>query len=189
MIIGLTGPICAGKDETVNILVNMGFERLSLSDEIRESMRNESIPLTRRTIQDYGDTLRRREGTGIWARKVIAKMKPGKNYVVNSIRHPGEVEEFRELPDFHLIKIDTAPRLRFARMVKRSREEDPKNFEDFLILELKDLGIGQPDYGQQHAQCFALADQTIVNEGTLEKLREKTVELVETLKKNGKHQY
>lgn len=186
MIIGLTGPICAGKDESVNILVKMGFERFSLSDEIRAMMRKEGIELTRQTIQEYGDMLRRKEGTGIWARKVIAKLHPGKNYVVNSIRHPGEVEEFRNINGFHLIKIDAPTRLRFARMVKRGREQDPKTFEQFQMLELKDLGVGQPDYGQQHAQCFALADETIVNEGTIEKLREKLTDLVEQLKNNGK---
>lgn len=187
MIIGLTGPICAGKDETAKILANMGFESLSLSFEIREAMKKAGIALTRDNIQNFGDEMRRREGTGVWARRVIAKMRDGKNYVVNSIRHPGEVEEFRGLNGFHLVKIDAPKRLRFARMVKRARENDPATFEQFQMVELKDLGIGQPDYGQQHAQCFALADYTIVNEGTLEKLRENVEELLVVLKDNGKH--
>lgn len=172
MIIGLTGPICAGKDEVARILVSLGFERLSLSDEIRREMTTHNLALSRSTIQDYGDLIRRKEGTGAWARRIISKIVPGKNYVVDSIRNPGEVDELRQLSDFVLIKIYAPAPLRFSRMVKRAREQDPSTFDEFQRLEMKDLGIGQPDYGQQHAQCFALADVSLANEGTLEKLRE-----------------
>ena len=182
MIIGLTGPICAGKDEVAKVLVKLGFRRLSLSDEIRTEMQQRNILLTRENIQDYGDSIRRHEGAGAWARKVIAKINPEFDYVVDSIRNPGEVEEFRKIGNFHLIKIYAPSKLRFARMVKRGREQDPGSFSDFEKLEMKDLGIGQPDYGQQHAQCFALADKEIINEGTLEKLAELVEELFESIK-------
>jgi dephospho-CoA kinase len=171
MIIGLTGPICAGKDEVARLLAECGFERLSLSDELRSEMRAQGIEVTRTALQDYGDLIRRREGTGAWARRVIAKIKPGVSYVVDSIRNPGEVEELRRCPSFFLVKVDAAPKIRFSRMIKRAREQDPCTFDAFQRMEMKDLGIGQPDYGQQHAQCAALADMTIVNEGTFEKLR------------------
>ena len=181
MIIGLTGPICAGKDEVAKILVSLGFERFSLSDEIRAELRWHVAEMKREYIQECGDQMRRREGVGVWARRIMSRIRPGKNYVIDSIRNPGEVEELRQLGGFFLVKIHAPTKLRFARMIKRARSEDPTKFEDFDRLELKDLGIGQPDYGQQHAQCFALADKTIVNEGTLERLREETIKLVEEL--------
>lgn len=171
MIIGLTGPICAGKDEVAKLLVACGFERFSLSDEIRVAMRADGLEITRTALQDYGDSVRKREGTGVWARRVIARLQPGNHYVVDSIRNPGEVEEFRKYGGFSLLKVDAAPKIRFARMVQRDREQDPKTFSAFQKMESKDLGIGQPDYGQQHAQSFALADKTILNEGTIEKLK------------------
>lgn len=181
MIIGLTGPICAGKDEVAKILVSMGFHRFSLSDEIRAEMQEKGIPLARSAIQEYADMIRRKEGAGAWARRVIAKLPKDKNCVVDSIRNPGEVDVFRDVGNFYLLKVYAPTRLRFARMVKRAREHDPNTFESFQSLELKDLGIGQPDYGQQHAQCFALADMSIVNEGTIEKLREVVAAAVDEL--------
>ena len=182
MIIGLTGPICAGKDEVARILVSMGFKRFSLFDEIKNELKEKNISLTRDHIQHYADSARRKEGVGVWARKIIKKLPSDVNCVVDSIRNPGEVEEFRELGDFFLVKVDAPSKLRFARMVKRAREQDPKTFEEFEILEEKDLGIGQPDYGQQHAQCFAFADKTVVNEGTLEKLHEIVSSTVDDLR-------
>lgn len=182
MIIGLTGPICAGKDEVAKVLVSLGFERFSLSDEIRAEMRAQGIPLHRDSIQQYGDRTRRREGAGVWARRIVSRMVSGKNYVIDSIRNPGEIEELRQLEDFFLIRVHAATKMRFARMVKRARTEDPRNFADFQQLELKDLGIGQEAYGQQNAQCFALADYTIVNEGTLEKLRENLTSLIHRIR-------
>jgi dephospho-CoA kinase len=178
MIIGLTGPICAGKDEVAKILVSLGFERFSLSDEIRAELKRTGVELRRDNIQECGDYMRRKEGVGVWARRIVPHLKNGKNYVIDSIRNPGEVEELRQLGGFFLIKISAAKKLRFARMIKRGRERDPVTSEEFERLELKDLGIGQPDYGQQHAQCFALADNTIINEGTIERLREETIKLV-----------
>ena len=182
MIIGLTGPICAGKDEVAKILVSLGFERFSLSDEIRAELRWHVAEMKREYIQECGDQMRRREGVGVWARRIMSRIRPGKNYVIDSIRNPGEVEELRQLGGFFLVKIHAPTKLRFARMIKRARSEDPTKFEDFDRLELKDLGIGQPDYGQQHAQCFAFADKTVVNEGTLEKLHEIVSSTVDDLR-------
>lgn len=181
MIIGLTGPICAGKDEVAKILVSLGFERFSLSDEIRAEMRAKGIILTRDSIQEYGDRVRRREGAGAWTRRIVSQLVPGKHYVIDSIRNPGEVEELRQLEGFFLVKVDAPTKMRFARMVKRDREQDPKSFADFQRIELKDLGVGQEAYGQQNAQCFALADYVITNEGTIEKLRENVIALIQLI--------
>lgn len=181
MIIGLTGPICAGKDEVAKILVSLGFERFSLSDEIRAELGRRGVALKRERIQECGDEVRRKEGVGVWARRIMPHIQPDKHYVIDSIRNPGEIEELRQLGGFFLLKVYAPAKLRFARMIKRAREEDPTTYGAFERLELKDLGIGQPDYGQQHAQCFALADKTLSNEGTLEKLREETIKLVEEL--------
>ncbi len=187
MILGLTGPICAGKDEVAKILVSLGFERFSLSDEIRTEMRAKGIVLTRDSIQEYGDRTRRREGAGTWARRIVPRIMPNKNYVIDSIRNPGEIDELRQLDDFFLVKVEAPGKMRFARMVKRARSEDPMNFADFQQLELKDLGIGQEAYGQQNAQCFALADYTISNEGTIERLREHVLDIVQSIHRSRPH--
>ena len=178
MIVGITGPICAGKGIVGNILVELGFERFSLADEIREEARRRGIPLTRKTLQDLGDEVRKEEGAGAWARRVANKIVGDKNYVIESIRNPAEVEVFRAFQDFFLFCIEASDFIRFQRMVKRGREEDPRTFEEFLAVEAKDRGIGQATYGQQNEACWKMADMTIANESGIDELKEDVRKMV-----------
>ena len=102
MIIGITGPICAGKDEAGKILAKRGFERLSLVEEIREELRRRGTEITRKNLQDLGDALRHSEGVDALARRVMKKIIPGRHYTIESIRNPGEVQALRALYYFIL---------------------------------------------------------------------------------------
>lgn len=173
MIIGLTGPICAGKDEVGKLLALRGFQRISLVEELREEARTRGIDLTRKNLQDLGDSLRSQEGIDTLARRVMRKLVSGTSYVIESIRNPGEVEALRSLPDFFLLCVTAPDHLRFERMVTRNREQDPKTIEEFLQVEARDRGIGQASHAQQNEACWKLADGTITNESTLEALDER----------------
>lgn len=173
MIIGLTGPICAGKDEVGRLLEEKGFIRLSLVEELREEARKRGIELTRKNLQDLGDLLRQQEGMDVLARKVMSKIVPGKRYTIESIRNPGEVTALKELEGFMLCCITASDFTRFTRMVQRGREQDPQTFEEFLAIEARDRGIGQATYGQQNEACWALADYVLENETTLDDLSKK----------------
>ena len=182
MIIGVTGPICAGIDNFMNFFVEKGFTHFSYSDILRGELRRRGEEITRKNLQDIGDELREKYGKGILSKRMIEKMEPGKNYVVGNIRNPGEVEEFRKLGDFILLLIDSPFDVRFKRAVKRNRENEPLDLEGFKKMEERDLGIKQEEYGQQHGAVFKMADKTIVNDGSLEELREKVEELLGELK-------
>ena len=62
---------------------------------------------------------------------------------------------------------------RKRRLRGREREGDGAVDPDRLIEIEK--GINQPDHGQQVAQCLAMADLIIENNGTEEELREKVI--------------
>lgn len=184
MIIGVTGPLCSGIDTFADILKKEhGFIWFSYSDILREEARKKGVELTRTNLQDLGDELRRSEGLGVLSKRIIEKLLPGKNYVCGNLRNPGEFEVMKNSlgNDFILIKIEAPQKVRFERLLKRRREKDPSNFEDFVKMEERDLGIGQADYGQQHAAVFPLAEKTIVNDSTVEDLAKKARELVREL--------
>lgn len=178
MIIGITGPICAGKDEVGRMLSEMGFEKLSLVEELRAEARAQGIEITRTSLQDLGDKMRRDEGVDVLAKRVMRKVVEGKDFFIESIRNPGEVEALRKLEGFVLLCVGAPDSVRFERMRSRAREQDPITFEDFLKLEARDRGIGQPEYGQQQEQCWALADSVIMNDSSLHALREKLREFL-----------
>lgn len=72
----------------------MGFQRFSLSDEIRTEMREKDIVPTRTTLQEYADSVRRKEGIGVWARRITPKLPLGVDCVIDSIRNPEKSKYF-----------------------------------------------------------------------------------------------
>lgn len=178
MIIGITGPICAGKDEAGRLLANLGFERLSLVEALRAEARDRGMEITRKGLQDLGDEMRRSEGVDVLARRVMKHVIPGRNYVIESIRNPGEVAALRELGEFLLLCVRASDHVRFERMIARGREQDPKTFEDFLAVEARDRGIGQAPHAQQNEACWNLADITITNDHRLEDLSQTLREIL-----------
>lgn len=186
MIIGVTGPLCAGTDTFGEILhKEKGFIWMSYSDVLRDELRKRGVELTRKNLQDVGDELRKEHGNGVISKLLIEKINriTGRNFVIGNIRNPGEVEVLREKfgKDFVLVRIDAPLEIRFERLLHRRREKDPQTMEDFRKVEERDLGTHEEDYGQQHAAVFPLADFQIDNGGTFEELREGVEELMEKI--------
>jgi|YelNatPaOPRAMG01_1025707.scaffolds.fasta_scaffold02780_7 dCMP deaminase len=173
LVIGLTGENCAGKSTVADYLKKKGFYFLSLSDILREELKAEGKALTRENLINKGNDLRAKFGPAILAKKTIAKIEKAKdrNYVIDSIRTPGEVEELKKLPNFFLLYITAPPDVRFERIKRRDREEDPKTFEAFL--EIEKLEMENAEKTKQNLKAtFALADKKIENIGSLSLLYE-----------------
>lgn len=182
MIIGLTGKNGGGKGEVVKFLVERGFQALSLSDVLREEAQRLGKSLTREVLVELGNQLRGEFGAGVLAERIFARLDPEKNYVIDSVRHPAEVQVFRRRRDFTLANIQAPQRLRFERLRLRARENDPKTFEEFLALEAKEAESPQ-SHDQQLDQAVSLADVTLENGGPLRDFHEKVKRLLLDLSK------
>ena len=172
MIIGLTGENCSGKGTSAEYLKKKGFYYLSLSDVIREEVAKEGRSSTRENLIAKGTEMRQRHGPGILAKKVAEMMEKDRNYIVDSIRTPGEVAELKKLPEFFLVYITADPKVRFARMKERGRESDPQTYEAFNKIEAIEMK-SQEQAGQNLEETIKLADRMVVNEGSVEELRDK----------------
>lgn len=163
MIIGLTGSYCSGKDTVADYIVKRhDFEHYSLSDIIRECMKEAGIEPSRENLIVFGTNLRAQNGNGVLAKKALEKMPEGKDYCVTSIRHPDEINELRNRKDFILINVDAPQDIRFARMQKRKRPGDPATLEKFIELEKKESQ--SEGAGQQLAKCAEMADIVFIND-------------------------
>ena len=89
--------------------------------------------------------------------------------VVDSVRHPAEVERLRRIPGFVLIGVDAPAELRFARSRQRSRPGDPETFAEFQSRERQENSTNPA--GQQLRATFALADRVVANDRDLAALR------------------
>jgi dCMP deaminase len=177
MVIGLTGTNAAGKTIVSEHLKKQGFSYLSLSDEIREELAQRGEQATRENLIAMGNLLRRTFGPAVLAERIKARLEPGRNYVIDSIRNPAEVESLRRLPGFHLLYIDAPIELRYRRAHERGDARTPATFEEFVEQERREM---QSDdlAAQQLRACFQMADAQLINDADLEALGRRIDELV-----------
>lgn len=176
MIIWLTGRIAAGKWVVEEFLKEKWFEYLTLSLVVRDEAAKLGIEVTRKNLQDLWNQVRLKDGPWAWAKKLVEKIQPGKNYVIAWIRHPWEVYEFRKLHEFYLISVDSNQDLRFQRLLKRAKDSDPTTWEWFLEIDNRDFWESD-NLWQQVGKCMDLADFSVDNNWTLEEFNQ-TIEKI-----------
>ncbi len=169
MVIGLTGKNASGKGEVAKYLERKSFYYASLSDIIREELEKEGKPITRPNLIERGNLLRKHNGESYLAERVCDRLDGNKNYVIDSIRNPGEIEYLKRRGDFILVYVDAPPELRFKRIAARGRSDDPSSFEDFLRYEDREE-LNKDSYNQQLKNCKELAEYVLKNEGSLKEL-------------------
>lgn len=167
IVLGITGRNCAGKDSVADLLEARGFERHSLSDAIREELRQRGEAIDRPALIALGRELREAEGPAVLAERMKRMIRTARVTLV-SVRSPAEVTSLRELDGFRLWNVHADTEVRFAREVGRDREAAVQDLERFRELEAVE-DTDDPN-AQQLAATIALADTTIENNGTLEDL-------------------
>lgn len=139
-------------------------------------MRDEATCLglehTRDNLIDTGVQLRQAGGPGALAKATLVHLTT--RSVVDSIRNPGEVAVLRDLPHFILLGVDAPQLLRFERSLRRGRLGDGATIEEFAEKERRENSTTEA--GQQLRATFGLADVKIINDGTIELLRDRVRE-------------
>lgn len=174
LIVGLTGPNAAGKGEAARWLAERGYAVHSLSDIVRERALALGRDLGRASLIETGQAMRREGGPGILARLLAPRLP--QRAVVDSIRHPAEVEVLRGLPGFRLLGIDAPVETRWRRAVARGREGDVPDLATFADRERLENGTSPEQ--QQLSRTLALADRVVVNDGGLPQFRAAVLEVV-----------
>jgi dCMP deaminase len=172
MIIGLTGTNGAGKTVAADYLQSKGFAFHSLSDEIREELARQNREATREQLIDMGNRLRAEHGPAVLAERIKAKLRLEGNYVIDSIRNPYEVQALRSTRDFQLLHLDAPLDLRHERVRLRGGPRTPASRQEFVEQEQREMQSDNPA-SQQLQACHALADETLVNDGSIEEFQRK----------------
>jgi dephospho-CoA kinase len=142
---------------------------------------------SRADLQKIGNEMRRFEGPAALAKRTLAKIEASKDKlaIVDGFRNPHEVAHFRQHTKFYLLAIDAPIELRFKRAVERQRPGDPRTLAEFLSLDARDRGEGEPEDGQQVGACLRLADVAIQNDETLLDLKGKVDALLRQIRGNA----
>ncbi len=171
---GLAGMPGAGKGVFRRTVQRIGYPVVTMGDEVREEVKRRNLKPTPENLGKTMLNLRELEGPAAIAKRCIPKLKnaTGKIVFIDGIRSLVEVDEFKKhFPNFILIAIHTAPKTRYQRLFRRRRSDDPTNWEAFMERDMRELGIGM-------GAVISIADQVIVNKGTLPQLRQKIMQVL-----------
>lgn len=152
--VGVIGQIAAGKGILVDYLIKKyGFTAFSLSAIIHAELKKRQIKkFDRKILQDIGDQLRQKYGNDILARRAMQIIgKSNSNVIIDGIRNQGEIHYLKTLPNFILIGVKATRKLRFRRILKRAKAWDPTTWQQFMIVDRRDQGIGRSTSEKMHA--------------------------------------
>lgn len=172
-IIGVSGYLASGKDSLANYLVEKkGFSHISLSDILREDLKYQGKPVTRKNLQEIGNKVRKEYGDGVLAERALGKMVPSKNYVVTSIGRVAEIKALKKHPGFVSVFTVAPARKRFEWIRARKREEDPQTWKEFLKHEKLESKGGKAMF-REFENCRKASDIIISNNSSLQAFFEK----------------
>jgi len=162
VVAGMPG---AGKEEFLNVARDMDIPFLRMGDLVRELYPKRGDEDRDLTLGQFANIERERHGYNIWAKRALERMS-GNIYLIDGCRSMDEIMAYRSLSDdVNIIAIHAPPRIRYDRLVKRQRDDAPRNVEEFDARDSREMGWGL-------ANVIALSDHLIVNDGSLEKFRE-----------------
>ena len=169
----------AGKSTVAEMAEKLGFEIFRMGDDVRMEVERRKIPPTDENLGAVMLELRRRGGPvaiAVLCGKRIEKDAKSNLVLIDGIRNINEFIEFKKLGKAVLVSINASPSRRFGFLQQRGRVDSPSNFESFESRDRRELSVGI-------GEAIALADETIVNYGSLQELKENAVRLLESLKK------
>ena len=101
----------------------------------------------------------------------------GDIFMIDGCRSMDEVRAYRNITDdVHIVGIFASPATRYDRLVKRGREDAPKNIEEFHERDNRELGWGL-------GETIALADVMIINESSLDDFKDNVRKLMEEFRR------
>jgi dephospho-CoA kinase len=183
-VIGFTGMPGSGKSEAMEVARARGHPVVRMGDLVWEEVERRGLPRDAKHVGEVAGAMREQHGKDVWSlrtaervRRILAD-KAASAILIDGIRSHEEVETFRrELGhQFLLVAIHTDPEHRFGRMIRRARADDSL---DVGVLRARD----EREMGWGIARTIALADEMVVNDGTLEQFRARVAALLDRVAK------
>ncbi len=180
VVVGIAGMPGAGKGVFRRTILRMGYPVVTMGDEVRAEVKRRNLQPTSQNLGKTMLTLRKLEGQAAIAKRCIPKLEnhTQRVVVIDGIRSLVEVEEFKKhFPRFILVAIYASPKTRYRRLFRRRRSDDPSDWKTFMERDLRELGIGM-------GSVISIADYTIVNEGSIEQLKQQIMWLMREMLNN-----
>jgi len=163
VLVGMPG---AGKSLASSVAKQFGMPVFVSGDIIRLEAKKRGLEPTRTNLGRLMLEIRRKEGMGAVARRVLPLIEEAVSPVVvyEGARDMEEIEELRKYHAVFSVAIHASPQSRYRRLLRRKRRDQPKNWQQFLERDERELNVGL-------GRVISLADRMIENEETKDQLR------------------
>lgn len=145
-----------------------------MGDVIRELAAASRLEATPDNLGKLMLAIRRKEGSEAVAKRILAKVDQSnpQRTCIEGLRSLSEVDLIRaKLRNLTVIAVLAPPEVRFKRLHSRERGDDTKSLETFADRDKREIEVGL-------GGVLALADYFLINDGTIEELRESTTKFM-----------
>ncbi|MFH1134156.1 MAG: AAA family ATPase [Nanoarchaeota archaeon] len=165
-IIAFVGMAGSGKSIATDIAVTLGYHRIHFGDLTMDELQRRGLPVSELNERKVREDLRKQHGMAAFAALAIPKIEAvSGNVVIDGLYSWAEYELLKaEYPKMKVIAIYASPKTRYGRL--KTRAERPLKEKEAVArdkAELEKLEKGAP---------IAMADITIINEGSKQQLEE-----------------
>ncbi len=177
LIVCITGMPGAGKSTVARSFINSSFRVLNMGDMIRREAEKQGLEATDANLGKIMLQLRKEHGLGAVAHLIAKEIEnDDRDVIVDGVR---SMEEVRVLKNYGVVKILAihAPKEKRLEYIKnRKRDDAPKTLEEFEIRDKRELDVGI-------GEAISYADSIIMNDGSIEELQKKALNIIEQWKK------
>ena len=167
LVLGLAGMPGSGKSLVVETARELGYDVVVMGDVIRQETLKRSLDLTPQNVGKVMLELRSHGGDYVIAQKCIPRIEEQESnrVIVDGLRSLFEVDIFKEhFAAFTLVAVHAPPQVRFNRLSRRGRSDDPPNWEVFHERDMRELSVGL-------GNAIAMAEKILVNDNGSEQFK------------------
>lgn len=170
----------AGKSLASSVMKAQRIPVFVSGDIVRAEARRRKLKFTRENLGELMLKLRREEGMGAVAKRLIPLVEKTQKPLViyEGARSVEEVDELSRRFNVITVAIHASSQARYRRLKKRGRSDKPRRWSDFVERDNRELGVGI-------AKLIALADRTVENEDSKNDLRRRMKRLLKLILKNS----
>jgi dephospho-CoA kinase len=178
-VVSIVGMAGAGKTEVARVFEKHGFKRIRFGDITDEEIKKQGLALNEKNERLIREKIRREQGMDAYAKLNLARIdeaRQNSDVVIDGLYSWEEYIFLKEYysEDFCVVAVWSAPETRYDRLT--GRQNRSLTLEEAISRdkeEIEKIKKGGP---------IAMADFTIINESSLEELREETEKILARLK-------
>lgn len=176
LIVCITGMPGAGKTTVAKALAN-SFRVISMGDVIRKEAEKQNVEPTDTNLGNIMLKLREEYGLGAVAYLISKEIeKDNSDLIIDGLRSLEEVNVLKKYGKVKILAIHAPKEKRLVYLKERKRSDAPINLEEFEKRDKRELEVGI-------GEAISYADCIIMNDGSIEELQTKALEVIKRWKK------